>query len=116
MKTTILPFPVCCCAPVTVIMVSLGAVYSGLSVYTGPRCGGLALTQIATRCRSSGAGVFGYVKERLEQVVFSFRRFLPSQNTQGGWGYVQTELFSWSLSCEAEPCCEGTGYLQLKCV
>lgn len=61
MKKTILPFPICCCALVMVIQVSLGTAHSGLPDKTGPRCRDLALAQPATCC--SRAGIFGYVGE-----------------------------------------------------
>lgn len=44
--------------------------------------------------------------------------FLPRTHWVDGdrLGQSCSPEFSWSLSCEAEPCCKGTGYLQLKYV
>lgn len=87
MKETILPFPICCCALVMVILVSLGTAQSTSLQRSGTG-------QPATSC--SRAGIFGEVEGRLEQDGFAFRGFLASQNTQDGLGIGSDRAAHWN--------------------
>lgn len=113
MKKTILPFPICCCALVMVIQVSLGTAHSGLPDKTGPHCRDLALAQPATCC--SRAGIFGYVGEARRGWLW-FQRVSWFLEHTGWTGIGSDRTAHWNSPERLRPLAEGMGHLQMKCV